>query len=641
MTKFVYIMSVPIWQKGADCLDKKAYLGYFFNDLGTLSSGLNGRSEGKYAKQIGSMMQKIGKYEILEILGKGAMGIVYKAQDPDIDREVAIKTIHFESAYEGGEEEEARTRFMREAQAAGKLSHPNIVTIYDVGREERMTYIVMQLIKGISLQGIIASKRVFSTQEVSQLFTQLCDALDYAHKYGIIHRDIKPANILIDDNGRPFILDFGVARIGASTMTQTGKTLGTPSYMSPEQVIGKKIDNRSDIFSLGVVLYELLTGRRPFEAENITTIIYKIINEEPPPLSDVRKDAPAGFADILDRVLAKKPEERYQTGGELVKDLKRLASPSQETYVMDIPAAASSGKKPKSKKAVGVVVTLMSLMAVSMGVLLILSPWKKNVPEISTSAPVETAQLDETAAPDPAENKPDEKPVDAVTGGNDPTTTPAAENDSPEEIGKQLETMFEDENYTGVKHLAESILSATPDDLSASDFLTRAEEKIKEAGLAASLREGIDFYNRGRFQQSLASLQMVLAEDADHAEANRYRTLAQRAISRSEIKVILERYRMSEQEKNLLLLLQNIGSDMVREQKKQVAVALFNNYDNINSIISDEKFNHINSSRVEVVYANLLTALEKKTQSKKVVFQGEKTLVFEKQGTDWKIVEIK
>ncbi|MBU2437952.1 MAG: serine/threonine protein kinase, partial [Acidobacteria bacterium] len=348
------------------------------------------------------MMQKIGKYEILEILGKGAMGIVYKAQDPDIDREVAIKTIHFEAAYEGGEEEEARTRFMREAQAAGKLSHPNIVTIYDVGREERMTYIVMQLIKGISLQGIIASKRVFSTQEVSQLFTQLCDALDYAHKYGIIHRDIKPANILIDDNGRPFILDFGVARIGASTMTQTGKTLGTPSYMSPEQVIGKKIDNRSDIFSLGVVLYELLTGRRPFEAENITTIIYKIINEEPPSLSDVRKDAPAGFADILDRVLAKKPEERYQTGGELVKDLKRLASPSQETYVMDIPAAASFGKKPKSKKAVGVVVTLMSLMAVSMGVLLILSPWKKNVPEISTSVPAKTARLDETSTADPA-----------------------------------------------------------------------------------------------------------------------------------------------------------------------------------------------------------------------------------------------
>ncbi|MBU4202707.1 MAG: serine/threonine protein kinase [Acidobacteria bacterium] len=589
------------------------------------------------------MMQKIGKYEILEILGKGAMGIVYKAQDPDIDREVAIKTIHFEAAYEGGEEEEARTRFMREAQAAGKLSHPNIVTIYDVGREERMTYIVMQLIKGISLQGIIASKRVFSTQEVSQLFTQLCDALDYAHKHGIIHRDIKPANILIDDNGRPFILDFGVARIGASTMTQTGKTLGTPSYMSPEQVIGKKIDNRSDIFSLGVVLYELLTGRRPFEAENITTIIYKIINEEPPPLSDVRKDAPAGFADILDRVLAKKPEERYQTGGELVKDLKRLASPSQETYVMDIPAAASFGKKPKSKKAVGVVVTLMSLVVVSMGVLLILSPWKKNVPEISTSVPAKTARVDETSTADPAAKKPVDKPVDGKTLGDDQTIpdSQSAEDDSLQENGKQLETMFEDENYTGVKRLAESVLSVSPDDLSASDFLTRAEEKIKEAGLAASLREGIDFYNRGRFQQSLASLQMVLAEDADHAEANRYRTLAQRAISRSEIKVILERYRMAEKEKNLLLLLQNIGSDTVREQKKQVAVALFNNYDNINSIISDEKFNHINSSRVEVVYANLLTALEKKTQSKKVVFQGEKTLVFEKQGTDWKIVEIK
>ncbi|MCJ7681449.1 MAG: serine/threonine protein kinase [Candidatus Aminicenantes bacterium] len=588
------------------------------------------------------MMQKIGKYEILEILGKGAMGIVYKAQDPDINREVAIKTIHFEAAYGGGEEEEAHARFMREAQAAGKLSHPNIVTIYDVGREKSLTYIVMRLINGISLQEMIATKSSFPSQEVTHLFTQLCDALDYAHKHGIVHRDIKPANILIDENGQPFILDFGVARIGASTMTQTGKTLGTPSYMSPEQVMGKKIDNRSDIFSLGVVLYEMLTGRRPFDAENITTIIYKIINEEPPPLADIRKDVPAGFADILHKVLAKKVEDRYQTGKELVADLKRLAAPSQETYFMDIPAAAS-GKKPKRKKTVVVVAVLMCLVAVSMGVLLILSPWKKNVPEISTSVPAETARLEKTFPSDPAAKKPVDKPVDGKTLGDDQTIPDgqSVEDDSPQEHGNQMETMFADENYAGVKRLAQSVLSVSPDDPVAADFLTRAEEKIKESDLAASMRAGIDHYNGGRFQQSLISFQKVLDADKDHAEANRYRTLAQRAISRTEIKTVLERYRKAEQEKNLLLLLQNIGSNAAREQKRLLAVALFNNYDNINSIISDEKFNHINPSRIEVVYANLLTALEKKTQSKKVVFQGEKTLVFEKQETDWKIVEIK
>ena len=588
------------------------------------------------------MMQKIGKYEILEILGKGAMGIVYKAQDPDIDREVAIKTIHFEAAYEGGEEEEARARFMREAQAAGKLSHPNIVTIYDVGRENNVTYIVMQLIKGVSLHEMIATKRTLSAQEVCSLFSQLCDALDYAHKYGIIHRDIKPANILIDDSGRPYILDFGVARIGSSTMTQTGKTLGTPSYMSPEQVMGKKIDNRSDIFSLGVVLYEMLTGRRPFEAENITTIIYKIINEEPPPLADIKKDAPEGFAEILHKVLAKKPEDRYQNGGELVKDLKRIASPSQETYVMDVPAVPA-GNKTGKKKAVGIVAGLMGLVAVSMAVLFILSPWKKGEPDSILSTPVEKTNTNDSTTASPPGKQPADPQQNPQNGGESPSgegSSSEAENTA-EEPGKQLATLFEKGDYEGVRAMALSVLSTTPEDGVAKDFLTKAEEKIRDAALAAFLREGISHYNGGRYRQSLTSLQKVLDTDKNHPEANRYRTLSLQGISREEIRIVLEQYRKAEEEKNLLLLLENIGSDAAKQQKRLAAVELFNNFDNITSRISDETFNFLSPSRVEVVYANLLTAMDKKTQSRQVIFQGQKSLVFEKQGNAWKIVEMK
>jgi tRNA A-37 threonylcarbamoyl transferase component Bud32/tetratricopeptide (TPR) repeat protein len=276
-------------------------------------------------------MKNIGKYKITSILGKGAMGIVYKALDPDINREVAVKTIRFDLVSEEGDREEMMERFMREAQAAGKLTHSNIITIYDVGREKDMTYIVMQLIEGKSLQKVISSGEKISTQEVIQLMDQLCKALDYAHDNGIIHRDIKPANILLDKEGKPFIVDFGVARLETSTLTEAGTTLGTPSYMSPEQVMGKKVDRRSDIFSLGSILYELLTGKRAFQAQSITTVIYKIINEEPVALTEAKKGLPIGFEQIVCKSLAKDPKDRYQTCAELATDLHNFDQLTDKT----------------------------------------------------------------------------------------------------------------------------------------------------------------------------------------------------------------------------------------------------------------------------------------------------------------------
>jgi len=200
-------------------------------------------------------MEKIGKYKVQGLLGQGAMGIVYKALDPDINRNVAIKVVRFDRISEEAEKTEVIRRFIREAQAVGKLEHPNIITIYDVGRVEDLTYIVMQIIEGQSLKKALSGGKTSPPVQIIPLMIQLCEALDYAHAKGIVHRDIKPANILLDKTGRPYILDFGVARIEMSTLTQSGSIVGTPSYMAPEQVMGKKIDSRADIFSLGLMLY--------------------------------------------------------------------------------------------------------------------------------------------------------------------------------------------------------------------------------------------------------------------------------------------------------------------------------------------------------------------------------------------------
>jgi tetratricopeptide (TPR) repeat protein/tRNA A-37 threonylcarbamoyl transferase component Bud32 len=269
---------------------------------------------------------KIGKYTILGEIGRGAMGIVYKATDPYIGRTVAVKTIRFDVLGQGPERDMAQKRFMREAHSAGNLSHPNIVTIYDVGEDGDQSYIAMEYIEGSSLEELISGKKRLNLVEIVSLIEQVANALDTAHRKGVIHRDIKPANILIDQEGKPHLVDFGIARLATSTMTQTNMIMGTPYYMSPEQIAGKKVDNRSDIFALGGVLYEILTGQKPFPGESITTVIYKIMNEDPPPMRNFQKNLPEGLEPILQKALAKDPAARYQTCRELADEFKKSLS---------------------------------------------------------------------------------------------------------------------------------------------------------------------------------------------------------------------------------------------------------------------------------------------------------------------------
>ena len=216
--------------------------------------------------------KKIDRYEILGELGHGAMGVVYKGRDPIIDRLVAIKTIRFDRLYEEQEIQGLKDRFFKEAQAAGKLSHPNIVTIFDVGEDRGLSYIAMEYVEGEVLSQYLLQDHLLPVDEVLEIIAQAAEALDFAHQRKIVHRDIKPANIMRTSEGQIKVMDFGIAKFPSSTLTQAGSILGTPSYMSPEQIRGEDLDGRSDLFSLGCILYELLTGVKPFRGESLAAL---------------------------------------------------------------------------------------------------------------------------------------------------------------------------------------------------------------------------------------------------------------------------------------------------------------------------------------------------------------------------------
>lgn len=255
------------------------------------------------------------------------MGIVYKARDPKINRVVAVKTISL-AGQPPEEEQEYRERFFREAEAAGRLSHPGIVTVFDIGEEAetRAPYIVMEFVAGQSLEKLLLSKedRKLPPQEALQLALEVAEALDCAHSRGVIHRDVKPANILLTKDGHAKIADFGVAKLNLASATVSGRTLGTPAYMSPEQLNGDPVDGRSDLFSLGVILYTILTGYKPFQGNSALTVAFKIVNRDPVPATVLDTELPSGLDHIISRAIAKDPSQRYQRGMEMVLDIQKL-----------------------------------------------------------------------------------------------------------------------------------------------------------------------------------------------------------------------------------------------------------------------------------------------------------------------------
>src|SRR5688572_27758750 len=271
---------------------------------------------------------KLGRYEVVRELGKGAMGIVYLAKDPLIGRLVALKTIRIGAHADDDETKEFQQRFIREAQAAGILNHPAIVTVHDIGRDEESdtSFIAMEFVEGQNLKEVLAQGRAISFEQIADIIAQVAEALDFAHAKGIIHRDVKPANIIILDGNRAKITDFGIAKIasGAANLTSTGQFLGTPNYMAPEQIKGAPVDGRTDIFALGICLYECLTRRKPFGGDSLTSISYKIVHEPFPPLHEINPQIPEGFEDVVANCLQKDPAKRYQRARDMANSLRAV-----------------------------------------------------------------------------------------------------------------------------------------------------------------------------------------------------------------------------------------------------------------------------------------------------------------------------
>jgi len=617
---------------------------------------------------------------------------------------VAIKTIRFDLASEETDNEEIMQRFIREAQAAGKLTHPNIITIFDVGREEDLTYIVMQYIEGPSLQRLIAHGEKFTVPEVTKLMEQVCSGLDFAHQHGIVHRDIKPGNILLDKNRRPYICDFGVARVDTSTLTQSGTAVGTPSYMSPEQVMGKKVDKRSDIFSVGCILYEFLTGRRPFEAESITTVIYKIINEEPPSLNEVKKGLPAGFEKVIGKALAKDSNDRYQNCNQLTEDLRNLDKLSDKTIAVTVTREApileeeekekeeEVAEEEKKKSRLGLIlgVTIPAFLIIVAGGAYFYNEQTGNLPFVkdvvqkisgmlgvssSPSPPIdnltkeeklnkakeslekgdylETIRLAEAVLAEDAGNIAAQdylnRAKEAMSGqsqaGEGPGVkpTPPPEDTDPRALKlNEIKQSFEKGSYNETVKLADAFLAENPDDTTALDYKNKAETQIL---INTILQTGISHYKNRRYSQCMREMEKIFKLEKDHKDARKYWGLSDRAIfeaaAKKEILSIVETVRKAEMEEDLAMFDIYIGSSSLKDLKISELRWIFNNFDDINSVIEDSSISieFKNRTQAEVKFFNFSSAVSKQTGQNERIFEGDIIWTMEKQGNTWKIIK--
>lgn len=276
------------------------------------------------AKTVVKKSPKLGRYEVLEQIGRGAMGIVYKGKDPILNRLTAIKTIRFSDEFDEDNVDVIKTHFYREAEVVAKLSHPNIVTIYDVGEDLDLSFLAMEYLQGESLEKYTSQGNLFPVKKCLEIIAQVCDALEYAHTHDIIHRDIKPANIMMLGDGSIKVTDFGIARATTSTKTRTGIIKGTPYYMSPEQTKGLKLSGRSDIFSLGVVFYQLLTGKLPFDGENMAAIMYQITSVNPTPPTEYKTGLNKPILTVLNKALEKDHDKRYAHARDMGKHIRMI-----------------------------------------------------------------------------------------------------------------------------------------------------------------------------------------------------------------------------------------------------------------------------------------------------------------------------
>ncbi len=519
----------------------------------------------------GPKIAKLGRYEVVSELGKGAMGIVYLAKDPVIGRLVAIKTIRAT----GNDEDdtvEFRERFVREAQTAGILSHPNIVTIHDIGEdaETQTSFIAMEYIEGKNLKMLLSEKTKFAFEEISEMIAEIAEALDYAHRKGIIHRDVKPANVIITTDGKVKITDFGIAKIASSNLTTTGQFLGTPNYMSPEQVSGAPVDGRSDLFSLGVVLYELLTTKKPFQGDNLTAISYKIVHEDFTPPADVATDVPVDFNEIVARAMAKDPWNRYQRGKDLALALYQLkaqleerrseedlgtivsaAAESIDTLKMgNLKAIAQSGAPDPQETPAAAIPAVGDASGSSRGAREGSGSFSKSGSgsfsksgsgSFSKSGTRPSTGATVAAGPPPVEPPPPVAPP--------PPAPPSVGATAPGSVKKPAPTMPvprippKSKSRTGIYasiaalvavglgvYFATRSSSSAPPSPGPAEEVTAIVPNAEAVGLEKSLAEGKRLYEEGRYEESLVILRTVMNQSPDNAQARQLAEQAETAI---------------------------------------------------------------------------------------------------------------
>jgi serine/threonine protein kinase len=602
---------------------------------------------------------KIGKYKVVGEIGRGAMGIVYKGIDPYIGRTVAIKTIRFDVVGQKFAMEEAQSRFLREARSAGNLNHPNIVTVYEVGEDAGITFIAMEYIEGASLDELLASGKKFSLEEIVELVCRTAEGLESAHRKGIIHRDIKPGNILIDQEGKPHIVDFGIARLSSSTLTQANMVMGTPFYMSPEQIAGRPVDYRADIFSLGCIIYELLTSQKPFGGETVTTVIYKIINENPPPLRAVQKNLPEGLECVVNKALAKDPQSRYQSCRELIEGLRN--------YPNLAPRPADEEKKKTRRRFPAVLAASVIVMAAGVAGIFFLTRGKpgqapkdagKESGRVISSGALQQEMAPKQKEPPPPEAS-KEKEIAASSEVKSPGQSQAPSSEKPsiktprEEAAPPKVSEKKDRPVqkaptppADAKKSEEKIAARTEapppvvKDRSAEERLTAQSETDIRTALDGARRS----FDAGDFAETLAQSRKALSLDANHAEAAKLFLSATQKLASGEIKGLLDRYVQSLKEKSYPeFFRKSCSPDLYQKVNKEMEV-LFGLYDDIQASASNltvvVKETSVERIKAQADFFHVLTGKPRGRGTKQVLFEGVYKWSLEKAGENWLITDI-
>ncbi len=614
--------------------------------------------------------QRIGKYVIVEEIGRGAMGVVYKALDPLIDRVVAVKTIRFDMYSQPEQREEAQKRFLREAKSAGQLSHPYIATIFEVGEDQGQAYIAMEYIEGRSLEQWLTEKRRFSVEAAVRFIIEVAGALDSTHKKNIVHRDIKPGNILIDADGQPHLVDFGIARIPASTLTQTTAVLGTPFYMAPEQVAARKIDHRVDIFALGAIFYEMLTLEKPFAGDNLTTVIYKIMNEEPPPLRQFSASLPQGLDPIIHKLLAKDPDSRYPSCRALANDLIRFAeeggfetgrkpqaeaSLSETKKLKPVTVAKPAKSKPQgptaSRKPLLIVGVAMAAVVVVAGGLLLLTKSDKGQPgpAVETQSAVDpganpAGKVEDKAANTP-ENKPENKPEDklvvkpgpdSVPGGKTQPQTPAAGPESKPAKAPAAKTANTSANADKPAVKADPAAGKpTENPPSDAGSANAAAEAVSRASQA---------WGQGDGNRAMAAVREALKIDPENEAA---KTLARDIAlhgAEADIQALVDSYLAGLKKDSLSAFYQANAAPALAERLKKDLALMDKVYDKFNGTVGEVKLATRSAQyprfRTRISFPHTITGRKRSNWKNETIFQGVYTWTMEKEGSRWIIAEM-